>query len=135
MGKTIKIIKTITFIIIAVQVALAALFSVLYFNNFFDLKTAIKPETVALIMVSVIVFNCLFVWVVILILSTLRQKTDLKAAEIIGSDVQEAYNFAQIGLAITNEENIVLWTNDLFKARHIEIMDMDIVAWQPDDHN
>ena len=132
MGKTIKIIKTITFIIIAIQVVLAALFSILYFNNFFDFKTLIKPEVVTIIMVSVVVFNCFFVWVIILILSALRQKTDLKAAEIIGSDVQEAYNFAQIGLAITNEQNIVLWTNDLFKSRHIEIMDMDIVAWQPD---
>ena len=132
MGKTIKIIKTITFIIIALQVALAAVFSVLYFNNFFDFQSITKPEYIAIAMIIVIAVNCLFVWIIILILSSLRQKTDLKAAEIIGSDVQEAYNFAQIGLAITDEENVVLWTNDLFKSRHIEIMDMDIIAWQPD---
>ena len=67
-----------------------------------------------------------------MVLSQLRQKTDLKAADVIGSDVQEAYNFAMIGLAITNDDNIVLWTNDLFKQRHIEIMDMDIISWQPE---
>ena len=37
-----------------------------------------------------------------------------------------------IGLAITDDKNTVLWTNDLFKARHIEIMDMDIISWQPE---
>ena len=132
MGKTIKSIKTISFIIIALEVLAGAAFSILYFNNLFDFQNLIKPSAVALAMVAVVVVDCLFIWIVILVLSSLRQKTDLHAAEIIGSDVQEAYNFAMIGLAITDDQNIVLWTNDLFKSRHIEIMDMDIVAWQPE---
>ncbi len=132
MGKTIRLIKIVSFIIIALEVLAGAIFSVLYFNNFFDFMENVKPEYLAITMIIVIVVNCLFVWIVILILSTLRQKTDLRAAEVIGSDVQEAYNFAMIGLAVTDDKNIVLWTNDLFKSRHIEIMDMDIIAWQPD---
>ena len=132
MGKTIKLIKTISFIIIALEILAGATFAVLYFNNLFNFQNLVKPTAVALAMVSVVVVDCLFVWIVILILSSLRQKTDLRAAEIIGSDVQEAYNFAMIGLAITDDQNTVLWTNDLFKSRHIEIMDMDIVAWQPE---
>ena len=132
MGKLVKIIKIISFIIIAVEALFTAIFMVLYFNNLFSLQTNVKPEHLAVAMSVVVAINCLFVWIIILILSTLRQKTDLHAAEIIGSDVQEAYNFAQIGLAITDDSNIVLWTNDLFKSRHIEIMDMDIIAWHPD---
>ena len=132
MGKTIKIIKIISFIIIALEVLAGGIFSVIFFNDFFSWKTNVQPEYIAITMIIVIVVNCLFVWIIILILSTLRQKTDLRAAEVIGSDVQEAYNFAMIGLAVTDDKNIVLWTNDLFKSRHIEIMDMDIIAWQPE---
>ena len=132
MGKTIKIIKIISLILIGLEVIAGAFFSVVYFNNFFDFYTNVKPEYIAVTMAILIAVNCLFIWIIILILSTLRQKTDLHAAEIIGSDVQEAYNFAMIGLAITDDKNIVLWTNDLFKSRHIEIMDMDIIAWQPE---
>ena len=132
MGKTIRLIKIFSFAIIILELVLGATFSVLYFNNLFNLKDIILPFHVALTMVIVIVVDCLFIWIVILILSSLRQKTDLKAAQVIGSDVQEAYNFAMIGLAITDDQNIVLWTNDLFKSRHIEIMDMDIISWQPD---
>ena len=132
MGKTIKLIKIISFIIIALEVLAGVVFSIVYFNNLFEFMSRVKPEYLAITMVIVIVTNCLFVWIIILILSTLRQKTDLRAAEVIGSDVQEAYNFAMIGLAVTDDKNIVLWTNDLFKSRHIEIMDMDIIAWQPD---
>ena len=132
MGKTIRIIKTISFIIIAIEIFLGAAFAIVYFNDFFDLQTLVTPLHLSLAAISIIIVDCLFIWIVILILSSLRQKTDLKAAQIIGSDVQEAYNFAMIGLAITDDQNVVLWTNDLFKSRHIEIMDMDIIAWQPE---
>ena len=132
MGKTIKIIKTISFIIIALEIIFGGLFAIFYFNNFADFYTNVKPEYIAITMMIVVVLNCAFIWIVILIFSSLRQKTDLRAAQIIGSDVQEAYNFAMIGLAITDDRNVVLWTNDLFKSRHIEIMDMDIIAWQPE---
>ena len=132
MGKTIKRIKTVTFVIILLEILAGATFSILYFNDFFEFQTKITPFYIALASVAVLVINCLFVWIVILLLSSLRQKTDLRAAEVIGGDIQEAYNFAMIGLAITDDKNVVLWTNDLFKARHIEIMDMDIIAWQPE---
>ena len=132
MGKTIKRIKLASFIIILLEILAGSVFSVFYFNNFFNFQAIMSPYAVALASVVVLVVNCLFVWIVILLLSSLRQKTDLRAAEVIGSDVQEAYNFAMIGLAITDDKNTVLWTNDLFKARHIEIMDMDIISWQPE---
>ena len=132
MGKTIRTIKTISFIVIAAEILGLAIFSIFYFNNFFGMQTEVQPYIITLIAVIAVVFNSAFIWVVILLLSALRQKTDLRAAEVIGSDVQEAYNFAMIGLAITDDKNIVLWTNDLFKSRHIEIMDMDIIAWQPE---
>ena len=90
MGKTIRLIKIVSFIIIALEVLAGAVFSILYFNNFFDFMDNVKPEYLAITMIIVIVVNCLFVWIVILILSTLRQKTDLRSAEVIGSDVQEA---------------------------------------------
>ena len=132
MGKTIRFIKISSFIFILLQVLVAAIFSFFYFNNVLNLKDIIEPFYLALAFVVIVVINCIFVWVVIFLLSSLRQKTDLKAADVIGSDVQEAYNFAMIGLAITDDDNVVLWTNDLFKSRHIEIMDMDIISWQPE---
>ena len=131
MGKTIRSIKTTSFIIILLEMIAAAVFAIIYFNNE-KIQEAISPQVFALAAVIVVVLNSIFIWVVILILSSLRQKTDLRAAEVIGSDAQEAYNFAMIGLAITDDKNIVLWTNDLFKSRHIEIMDLDIIAWQPE---
>lgn len=129
MGKTIHRIKVAAYVIILVQLLLIAGFAVIYFNNFFKFKEICKPEYIALGATILVSLDSLFVWIVALRISRLRQKTDLSAAEVIGSDVQEAYNFAMIGLAVTNENDVVIWTNDLFKNRHIDIIDTNIIDW------
>ena len=131
MGRKIKLLKTIAFILIALQAVAIGTFCVFYFNNFFNFKNIFKPEFIALGAVAFVAINCLFIWISILVIASLRQKTDLHAADVIGNDIQEAYNFAQIGLAVTDENNVILWTNDIFKARHLEIIDENIVEWQP----
>ena len=131
MGKRIRIIKIVSFIIILVEISLIAGFSILYFTNSFNLANTMKPQSVVLACTILAAIDCLFVWAISISVASLRHKTDLHAAEVIGSDVQEAYNFAMIGLAVTDKNDNVLWTNDLFKNRHIDIIDTNILAWQP----
>ena len=126
MGRKIRTLKLFAFILIAIEVVIISLFCVFYFNNWFDIKNIIKPETIALSASILVAIDCLFTWVSILVIASLRQKTDLHAADVIGNDIQEAYNFAQVGLAVTDDSNIVLWTNDIFKDRHLEIIDENI---------
>ncbi|HNX16494.1 MAG TPA: DHH family phosphoesterase [Bacilli bacterium] len=132
MGKTIKSIKIISFILIIIQLVMIGTFCVFYFNNFFSIQNYVTPSVIVLCAAILVFIDSLFVWLFALRFSSLRQKTDLHAAEVIGSDVQEAYNFAMIGLAVTNDKDIVIWTNDLFKDRHIDIIDVNIFAWHND---
>ncbi len=130
MGKTIKTIKVLSLVIIIIELLIIAAFCIFYFNNLFDFKNLAKVEYITLSASGLIFFDCVYVWIICLLISSLRQKTDLRAAEVIGSDVQEAYNFAQIGLAVTDDKDTVIWTNDLFKERHIDIIDTNIYAWK-----
>ena len=132
MGRKIKNIQLTSFIIILIQFVLIALFLVAYFANLFDLKNIIVTDYVIIGSVVLVFIDCIFVWIIAAVISTLRRNTDLHAAEVIGSDVQEAYNFAQIGLAVTDDRDVVLWTNDLFKNRHMDIIDSNILEWLPD---
>ena len=106
MGKRIRRIKIASFIIILIQLLVIALFCVFYFNKLFSVDE-IPPMYIVLGASALVFLDSLFVWIVSLNISSLRQKTDLRAAEVIGGDVQEAYNFAMIGLAITDDQNIV----------------------------
>ncbi len=132
MGKTIKRIKTFVAMITIIQAILIAVFLILYFLNLFDLASKILPEYVVIGASSIVFINCIFLMIASRRISSLRQKTDLHAAEVIGSDVQEAYNFAMLGLAITDDSYNVIWTNGLFMERHIEIIDTNILEWQTD---
>jgi cyclic-di-AMP phosphodiesterase len=80
---------------------------------------------------GMIVLDIIFLWIALVHLSRIRQKSDLKAASIIGADVQEAYNFGQIGLVVCDERGIVMWDNNLFKERNIDLLDENILDWQP----
>ena len=132
MNKRIRLIKIISFVFIMLQVVIVGSFAVLYFANLFDFKNNVEPQWVLLSAAILVFIDCIYVWIISMNIAALRHKTDLHAAEVIGSDVQEAYNFAMIGLAVTDKDYNVLWTNDLFKERHMDIIDTNILAWQPE---
>jgi len=130
MGKLIRRLKIGSFVAILIELAFLIAFLFIYFFNAFNIQSSLQGWAVLIIAASIVLINVIFLWVVILKVSSLRQQTDLRAAEVIGSDVQEAYNFAQVGLAVTDDNDTVLWTNDLFISRHIEIIDINILAWK-----
>ena len=132
MKKKINHVRLIAFIAILLELLLLIAFVIFYFNDLFNFKNYIKPEYVAIGAIGVVAFNVIFLWIAYLRISSYRHKTDLKAAEVIGSDVQEAYNFAMIGLVVSDENDMVIWHNDLFKDRHIDIIDLNIFEWQPE---
>lgn len=132
MNKTLKHIKIISFIIIFIQIVLIALFCVFYFCNFYNFRELCKEIYIVIGSVAVVLFDSVTLWIINIRISSLRHKTDLKAAEVIGGDIQEAYNFAMVGLVVTDENGVVLWTNELFRNRHIDIIDTNIFDWQPE---
>ncbi|MDY4849557.1 MAG: DHH family phosphoesterase [Bacilli bacterium] len=132
MKKRITAVKIISGIIVLTQVLGVVTFSILYFAfPALKLSSIIKIEWLLLGLAGLLFIDLIYIWIISSLIGTLRHKTDLRAAEVIGNDVQEAYNFAMIGLAVTDNNDNVIWTNDLFKTRHIDIIDTNILDWNP----
>ena len=131
MAKSLKTIRITTFIIITFQLLLVGVFSIFYFPNFFDIQQYVDEYYIALAYVILLFFNSLFLWIVVVRVNAIRNKSDLNAAQIIGNDVQEAYRFAMIGLVVTDENDTILWTSDLFKDRHLDIVDENMLEVYP----
>ncbi|MFA5421400.1 MAG: DHH family phosphoesterase [Bacilli bacterium] len=117
--------------IVALELMSAAALAVFYFYNLFGFRDLFIIEYLFATLAFFIIINVLFIWVMLVRLSKIRKKSDLKAAELIGNDVQEAYKFGMIGLVVVDENDIVLWTNDLFQERQIDLLDVNILQWQP----
>ncbi len=109
-----------------------AFLGVAYYLDWFSFKTLLSPVVLFISLGSSVIIDILYVWIIIFYFSKIRQKTDLRAADLIGSDIDEAYNFGMLGLVVVDENNVVLWTNTLFKERAIEILDENILEWQPE---
>ena len=132
MKKKIHTFRAVVFPAVLVEIVGLTLFVIFYFNNFAGTRDVISPEYVIGGAVGIVGINILILWIAYIRISSYRHKTDLKAAEVIGSDVQEAYNFAMIGLMVTDDNDVIIWTNDLFKERHIDVIDIPIFDWNAD---
>ena len=132
MKKRLSKVKFIGIIIGLLELAGVIFAGLAFYFNWFSIKDNISPLLLYIIFGSALIIDIVYVWGVIFYFSKIRQKTDLRAADLIGSDIEEAYNFGMLGLAVVDENNTVLWTNTLFKERAIEILDENILEWQPD---
>lgn len=131
MKKHLRTFRLIFLIFVSIELLTAIIFGVFYSANIFEFQTKITIPFLYIISCIFVVFNLVLTWVGVVIMTRLRRSSDLHAADLIGGDIQEAYNFGMIGLAIVDENNIVIWTNDLFKQRSIDILDTNILEWQP----
>lgn len=131
MKKRLSKVKFIGIIIGLLELSGVIFAGLAFYFNWFSIKDNISPLLLYIIFGGALIIDIVYVWGVIFYFSKIRQKTDLRAADLIGSDIEEAYNFGMLGLAVVDENNTVLWTNTLFKERAIEILDENILEWQP----
>lgn len=131
MLKTIKSLKFRIITLLFLELLVLVGFFALWFYNIWQLKEIINIEMMLIAMLVIILLNTISFIIVFRTISKKRFSTDLKAASIIGADVQEAYNFGMIGLLVVDETDTIIWTSELFSDRQINVMDNNIFAWQP----
>ena len=131
MTEALRALRTRAIILALIELSLAGFFILFWFQNWFAIQSYIPVSYLVVAIAVVVCVDVLFMWIELLSLSKIRQKSDLNAATLIGSDVQEAYNFGQIGLVVVDEHNKVMWDNNLFKDRKIDLLDLNILEWQP----
>ncbi|MCH5171414.1 MAG: DHH family phosphoesterase [Erysipelotrichales bacterium] len=131
MLKTIKSLKFRIITLLAIELLVITGFFTLWFYNIWKLKDIVDVTIILIATLAIILINAIAFIVVFRLVGKKRYTTDLKAAQLIGSDVQEAYNFGMIGLLVVDETDTIIWTNELFSDRQINIMDSNIFEWQP----
>ncbi len=131
MKKHLKRYKIFGFIFAFIEIALLVGTGIVYYLDLFNIKQYITIEVLYISICALTLINMLLVLITGLIFGHIRRKTDLRAADLIGGDIQEAYNFGMIGLVVVDENNTVIWVNELIKERQIDILDSNIFEWQP----
>ncbi|MCQ2795833.1 MAG: DHH family phosphoesterase [Bacilli bacterium] len=131
MKKAFRNIRLAYTIFSGVEIVGITLLSIFYFLDVAGCKDVIDGVTAIIITISVITANVIFCGAMLLAVLLLRRKNDLTSAQLLGQDVQEAYNFGMIGLVLVDETDTVIWCSDLFRDRNIKLLDENILLWEP----
>ena len=85
-----------------------------------------------IIILSVVFFVIDLFFVIWLIshVSKARSKSDVKAIDIVGNNINEIYEFGKLGIVITDEQNKIIWSNEWFPGSSSTLLDQDIWTWQ-----
>jgi c-di-AMP phosphodiesterase-like protein len=131
MKKILRKIRRGAMIFVGVEFAFLLTLALFYGFDWYNFRFFFGLEYIIALIAVWGFLDILFVVIAVAAIGRTRQQTDLRAADIIGTDIQEAYNFGMIGMAVVTDEQIVLWTNELFEDRQIKIIDRPILEWQP----
>jgi len=83
-----------------------------------------------------LIFDSLFFFLAIRGIIKSRQIADMSAVSLLGNDIQSSYNVVGVGFIIIDENNHVIWNNQLFENVHKRsFIDEDIYNIFPDLKN
>ena len=123
--------KLIIFLIVLVELIFSGIFVIFYLTGVMRLNEIVDKNIVIAAAGILVSLNCVSVWIIAAILSNSRLKTDIKTKELLSSDIEEIYDFAQVAMVITDDENRIIWVSELFQERHIDIVGQNILEWKP----
>ncbi len=131
MSKTLRNLRIAILVVTLVEVLLIVGISLFWWFDWFSFRNYVSAGYMVLALASLMISDLLFFWFSLVKINHMRQKNDIETASLVGSDIQEAYDFGQIGLVVVDENGTVMWSNSLFKERNIELIDMNVYDWLP----
>lgn len=132
MDKTLRRIRKALFILAIIEIVCGILGAIFWYLDLFGIKTALPrfPEAYAGMLVIFFFVDVIFYWISVREITRQKQRSDLKVATLIGSDIEEAYNIDRLGLLVIDENNIVIWCNDLFTDLQLNLLDTNLFIWK-----
>lgn len=130
-----KLLKKIQFISLYATIGeliIIGIFFGLYIGNVSNLQELIQPDILGYITLAIILINLILLWGALFVVYFYRQKNDLQTGDILGSDTQASYKFADIGFILVDQDNIVIYVSETLKEKGFNILNHNIYSWCPE---
>lgn len=129
MKKVFRIIQIVALSLSLVEIIGFGIFISLYISNVGDLQTKCSVDVVGYLTIGIIVLNVIALICFTQAVGVAKKSNDQKTADIVGSEVYEAYKFGKIGFIVINNENKVIWCSELFESLDVSILNEDVFTW------
>ncbi|MGM9858039.1 MAG: DHH family phosphoesterase [Bacilli bacterium] len=86
----------------------------------------LSPTSILIMFLGFLLVDTVIVYIRLMKIGSISYRTDLDVARVLGNDVKEAYDFAKIGMAVVDDNNVVIWVNEFLFSRQVKILDLNI---------
>ena len=127
MLESIRKYRIVAAILVLFEAVITGTALIFYYFNFYGFQEI--PHSLIYLVAGLsffLVVDCLFFFFSLVHLGHTRIQNDISTASLIGADLQEAYDFGEVGLVIVDDDNVVLWTSNLFHDRQLDLIDAEI---------
>lgn len=132
MGKTIKQIRLCSFIAFVLEILIFAAIGVIWYFDFGGVRGVPNIEVYFFSVLAILLIaDIVAFWFVLAYIHRLRLKNDLDSAVLVGSEVQKAIDFGEVGLVVVDSNDVIMWTSSLFTSRQQYLVDTPVFEWQP----
>ena len=131
MQKKVNRLKVEVLIVTLIQLIFVGTFLTLYLFDTWNMDSVVTPEILAYAFSVLSIADCFYIWRIIFGILKNRQKRDIVTSDAIGSGIEEAYLFGNLGFMIVDEKGTVLWESDLLLQRQENVIDDSIYDWCP----
>ncbi len=132
MNKLLKRIRIATLIIVLLEIVLGVLITLFHFFDWFDFNTWFTETGLLIFLACTIFIDAISSWICLAQIHKARHRTDEEISDVIGNEIQNAFTFGGLGILATDDNGNILWQNNLFTQRQMELLDTNIFSWHPE---
>ena len=122
-----KKVKFISLILILLEIIGSVVLFLLYYYNVSNIDETLEPIILVYILLGFIILDGLFLVFIFYKIQKSRYINDLTIENLFGENIKGSFNFAKLGIAVVNEKQEIIWTNEVLNEKGINILDENIL--------
>ena len=130
MIKILSKLRTTTLLVLFFELLLVAGLVVFFYYDLFGIQVILTYPVVFALVAVLFVFNVVYMLSFLATILSNRQKKDLKTADLLGSDIPEAYRYAGLGIILLDQDDQVIWVNEVIQDLQPNLVETNIHEWK-----
>ena len=130
MIKILSRLRSGTLIILFFEMLMIAGIIVAYYYNLANVQSLLSYPVIFSIFSVLFVFNTIYMLSFLATILNNRQKKDLTTADLLGSDIPEAYRYTGLGIILLDQDEQVIWVNEVVQDLVPNLIETNILDWK-----
>ncbi|MEY3609517.1 MAG: hypothetical protein RLZZ264_38 [Bacillota bacterium] len=130
MIKILSKLRATTLFVLFFELLLVAGLIVFYYYDLLGIQSILTYAVIFALIAVLFVFNVVYMLSFLATILNNRQKKDLKTADLLGSDIPEAYRYAGLGIILLDQDDQVIWVNEVIQDLQPNLVETNIHEWK-----